>query len=155
MTRGKEKNRVVISGLGLVTPLGNEVATTWQNLLEGKSGIGQIRKWGDLDEMKNLYNLPSDFPFMAGEIEDFDIREILKERKSNCDRADLKRIKQMDPFIEYACAASLEAVADSGLALPLVNGEKVGVIIGSGRGRTQTWEEQHRRMLAGKKLSPL
>ena len=154
MTRGKEKNRVVISGLGLVTPLGNEVATTWQNLIEGKSGIGQIRKWGDLDEMKNLYNLPSDFPFMAGEIEDFDIREILKERKSNCDRADLKRIKQMDPFIEYACAASLEAVADSGLALPLVDEEKVGVIIGSGRGGAQTWEEQHHRMLAGKKLSP-
>ena len=154
MTRGREKNRVVISGLGLVTPLGNDVTTTWQNLLEGKSGIGQIRKWGDLDKMKNLYNLPSDFPFMAGEIEDFDIRKILQSRKSNCDRADLKRSKQMDPFIEYACAASMEAVANAGLTIPFAHKHKVGVVIGSGQGGTQSWEEQHRRMMAGKKLSP-
>lgn len=154
MTKEREKNRVVVTGLGLVTPLGNDVPRTWQNLLEGKSGIGQIRKWGDLDEIKTLYNLPSDFPFMAGETEDFHIREILRERKFHCDRADLKRSKQMDPFIEYACAASMEAVADSGLALPLVDRDKVGVIIGSGQGGAQTWEEQHQRMLAGKKLSP-
>lgn len=154
MTGNEEKNRVVVTGLGLVTPLGNEVKTTWRNMLEGKSGISRIRKWDNLDELKTRYNLPERFPLIAGETEDFEIREILKERKTNYTRDDLKLISHTDPFIEYACAASLEAVGDAGFALPFINQDRVGVAIGSGQGGMQTLEEQHRRMLAGEKISP-
>lgn len=154
MTGKGEKNRVVVTGLGVVAPLGNDVETTWRRILAGRSGISRIRKWQDLDEITTQYNLPDRFPFIAGETKDFDIRKIVEERKGNCAREDLKRIRQTDPFIEYACAAGLEAVGDAGLTLPLMNKDRVGVAIGSGQGGIQTWEEQHRRMLAGKKLSP-
>ena len=154
MTGKGEKKRVVVTGLGLVTSLGNEAKTTWKNILGGKSGISRIRKWHDLDEIRKRYNLPDRLPLIAGEIKAFDIREILQERKENCTREDLKRIRQIDPFIGYACASSLEAVRSAGHGLPFANSAKVGVSIGSGQGGVQTWEEQHTRMLAGKKLSP-
>lgn len=148
------KNRVVVTGLGLVTPLGNDVPGTWRNVVDCKSGIHGIRKWGDLDELKGAYKLPDTFPFMAGEVVDFDIKAILGSWRNGSDRGDLKRLKQMDPFIEYACAASLQAVLDAGFEVPFANSQEVGVVIGSGQGGAQTWEEQHRRMLAGKKISP-
>jgi 3-oxoacyl-[acyl-carrier-protein] synthase II len=154
MVTAIEKRRVVVTGLGLVTPLGNDTHATWRNILIDKSGIRRIGKWGDLDKIRIEYNLSEDFPFIAGEIRDFDIRQLLEERKVNLTREDLKRIKQIDPFIEYACAASLEAVGDANLEVPFQNKDRVGVAIGSGQGGIQTWEEQHRRMLAGKKLSP-
>ena len=149
-----EKRRVVVTGLGLVTPLGNDVNATWRNILNDKSGIRRISKWGDLDRIRVEYNLAEDFPLIAGEIRDFDINQVLKERRTDLTREDLKRVRQIDPFIEYACAASLEAVGDAGLGVPFKNKDKVGVAIGSGQGGIQTWEEQHRRMLTGKKLSP-
>ncbi|UCG11910.1 MAG: beta-ketoacyl-ACP synthase II [Deltaproteobacteria bacterium] len=154
MAEDGNRRRVVATGLGLVTPLGNNVQLTWQSMLKGKSGISTIRKWGDLDEIRNQYNLPQGFPSIAGEVKDFDISEILRERKANHTRDDTKRLKQTDPFIAHACAASLEAVKDSGLSLPFPDKDRVGVAIGSGQGGIQTLEEQHRRMLAGKKLSP-
>ena len=149
-----ERHRVVVTGLGLVTPLGNDIKTTWRNILAGQSGISRISKWENLDEMRVRYNLPDRLPSIAGEVKNCNFEEIIRERKINCTREDLKRIRQIDPFIAYACAASLEALRDAGLTLPLANSDKVGVAIGSGQGGVQTWEEQHRRMLAGKKLSP-
>ncbi len=154
MTGNGEKNRVVVTGLGLVTSLGNDVKTTWTRILESKSGISRISKWENLDDMIARYNLPNRFPLIAGETKNFKIKEIIQQRKINSTREDFKRIRQIDPFIGYACAASLEAVRDAGLALPFTNSAKVGVSIGSGQGGVQTWEEQHRRMMAGKKLSP-
>ena len=131
MTGKGEKRRVVVTGLGLVTSLGNEAKTTWRNILEGKSGISRIRKWHDLDQIRGRYNLPDRLPLIAGEIKAFDMREILQERKENCTREDFKRIRQIDPFIGYACAASLEAVRSAGHGLPFANSAKVGVSIGS------------------------
>lgn len=154
MTKTGEKNRVVVTGLGLVTSLGNNVETTWTNILKGKSGVSRIRKWDDLNEVRSRYSLPDNFPLIGGEIKNFDINKILTERKKNYTKEDFKLVKQSDPFITYACATSLEAVRDAELELPFINSDKVGVAIGSGQGGIQTWEEQHKRMLAGKKLSP-
>jgi 3-oxoacyl-[acyl-carrier-protein] synthase II len=154
MTRTNEKRRVVITGLGLVTPLGNNVNTTWKNMLKSESGISHVRKWNDFNNLSNKYNLPDNFPLIAGEIKDFDIKQIITDRKTDCTKEDLKLIRQIDPFIEYACAASLEAIRDADLELPFINADEVGVAIGSGQGGIQTWEEQHERMLSGKKLSP-
>lgn len=154
MNRIREKKRVVVTGIGSVTSLGNNMDTTWQNILKNNSGISQIKKWGDLDEIRNKYNLPEKFPFIAGEVKDFDINKILRDYKTDCSLEDYKLIKQIDPFAEYVCAASLEAVKDAGLKFPFINGNKVGVVIGSGQGGIQTLEQQHRRMISGKKLSP-
>jgi 3-oxoacyl-[acyl-carrier-protein] synthase II len=154
MTRTGKKRRVGVTGLGLITPLGNNVSTTWENMLKGESGISNVMKWDDFDELREKYNLPDNFPVSAGEIKDFDIKQLVTARKTNCTKKDLKLVSQIDPFIEYACAASLEAVKDAELQLPFINSAKVGVAIGSGQGGIQTWEEQHRRMLTGKRLSP-
>jgi 3-oxoacyl-[acyl-carrier-protein] synthase II len=154
MAMMREIHRVVVTGLGLVTPLGTDVSGTWTKLVNGESGIGGIQKWGDLDQLKSRYNLSDNFPLIAGEVKGFDFQEMLRARKGVLGREDVKRVKQMDPFIAYACAASLEAVADAGLALPVVNSERTGVAIGSGQGGAQTWEEQYRRMAEGKRLSP-
>ena len=74
-------NRVVVTGLGMVTSLGLDVSTTWQAMLAGKSGIDWITQWGDLDEVKAKFNLAEDFPLIAGEVKNFDIKEIVKQRK--------------------------------------------------------------------------
>ena len=154
MVRAKRINRVAVTGLGLVTSLGNDASKTWSNTVSGKSGIDSIRRWGNLSEIKDKYSLPDNFPSIGGEVKEFHFEEILTQRKQNLTRIDLKRTKQMDPFALYACAASLEAVMDARLEVPFENSDYVGVIIGSSHGGTQTWEEQYQRMIAGKKLSP-
>jgi 3-oxoacyl-[acyl-carrier-protein] synthase II len=154
MGKAKQINRVAITGVGLVSSLGNDACKTWSEVVSGKSGIDRITGWGNLCEISDKYNLPDNFPLFAGEVKRFHFEEILTQRKNNVTRGDLKRIKQMDPFIQYACAASLEAVTDARLELPVENSDCVGVVIGSGQGGIQTWEEQHQRMLAGKKVSP-
>ncbi|MFC1828560.1 beta-ketoacyl-ACP synthase II [Thermodesulfobacteriota bacterium] len=148
--------RVVVTGLGLITPLGLDVATTWKAMLDGKSGIDWIANWGDLDAVKEKYNLPDDFPFIAGEIKGFNIKDLIKQRKPGYTREDLKQVKYMDPFIQFADAAALEAVADSGANLESgeIDPNRVGVIIGSGQGGIQTLETEFNRLLKGKKVSP-
>ena len=94
-----ERHRVVVTGLGLVTPLGNDIKTTWRNILAGQSGISRISKWENLDEMRVRYNLPDRLPSIAGEVKNCNFEEIIRERKINCTREDLKRIRQIDPFI--------------------------------------------------------
>lgn len=152
----KAPKRVVVTGLGLITPLGLDVPSTWEAILQSKSGIGLISSWGDLEKIKEEYNLPPDFPFIAGEIKGFDIKEMIKQRKKPFSKEDLKQTKYMDPFIEYADAASLEAIADSKARLEEgeINPYRVGVIIGSGQGGIQTLEKEHKRLLEGKKVSP-
>jgi len=156
MGKTTELKRVVVTGLGLITPLGLDVPSTWQAMLDGQSGIDWISSWGELDKIKDKYNLQEDFPFIAGEISGFNIKDIIKQRKVGFTKDDLKQTKYMDPFIEYADAAALEAVADSGARLE--NGDidpnRIGVIIGSGQGGIQTLEREHLRLLSGKKVSP-
>ncbi len=156
MSKTQALRRVVVTGLGLVTPLGLDVPSTWQAMLDCRSGIDWIANWGDLEKIKEKYKLSDEFPFIAGEVKGFNIKDIIKQRKPAFSKADLKQTKYMDPFIEYADAAALEAVADSGAHLE--NGDidptRVGVIVGTGQGGIQTLEREHLRLLEGKKVSP-
>ncbi|HEU4584567.1 MAG TPA: beta-ketoacyl-ACP synthase II [Gemmatimonadaceae bacterium] len=118
------KRRVVVTGLGAITPVGNDVATTWRALLEGKSGAGPITKF-------DASNFAVRF---ACEVKDFDPHLYM----------DRKEAKRADSFTQYAVAAAVQAMRDAGLAEG--NGyepERTGVIIGSGIGGLQTFEEQH------------
>ena len=156
MRKTIELKRVVITGLGMVTSLGLDVQSTWKAMIAGKSGIDYITQWGDLEDIKKKYNLSEDFPLIAGEVKQFDIKEIVKQRKYGFSKDDLKQTKYMDPFIQYSYAATLEAIADANVNLD--NGEvdpyRVGVIIGSGLGGPKSWENEFDRFLKGKKVSP-
>jgi len=122
-----EKRRVVVTGLGLVTPVGIGVKTSWEALLEGRSGIGVIRTFDS-----------SDLPVhIAGEVKDFDPLEYIEP----------KEVKKMDRFIHFAVAASTMAMEDSGLTVTAENAERVGVIIGSGIGGLPAIEHYHKTYL--------
>jgi len=116
--------RVVITGLGAVTPLGLTVEDTWTALCAGRSGIGPITRFD-----------ASGFPVtIAGEVKGFDPNLYLEK----------KDVKKMDTFIHYACAAGHMAVADAGLRVDAANAERVGVYIGSGIGGLRAIEEWHK-----------
>lgn len=119
-----EKRRVVITGLGLITPLGIGVESSWKAFIEGRSGIGRI----------TCFDAP-DLPVqIAGEVKDFDPSLYMEQ----------KEIKKMDRFIHFALAASTMAIEDSGLKITDENAERVGVIIGSGIGGLPAIEHYHR-----------
>jgi len=118
------KRRVVVTGLGAITPVGNDVATTWRALLEGKSGAGPITK----------FDASSFAVRFACEVKDFDPYLYM----------DRKEAKRADSFTQYAVAAAVQAMRDAGLAEGSgYDPERTGVIIGSGIGGLQTFEEQH------------
>lgn len=131
------KRRVVITGVGLVTPLGNNTRETWQGLLDGRSGVGPITRFD-----------ASQFPTrIAAEVKNFNSAEFVEKKEA----------KKMDTFIHYALAASELAMRDAGLT-PWDNaeGERVGVIIGSGIGGFATIEAEHQVLLTQgpKRISP-
>ena len=142
MKKTIELKRVVVTGLGMVTSLGLDVPTTWEAMIAGKSGIDQITQWGDLEEVKTQFKLGEDFPIIAGEVKDFNIKDLVKQRKIGFSKEDLKQIKYMDPFTQFAYAATLEAVSDADVNLEQgeVDADRVGVIIGTGLGGPKTWE---------------
>ncbi|MCZ6526880.1 MAG: beta-ketoacyl-ACP synthase II [Gammaproteobacteria bacterium] len=108
------KRRVVVTGLGLVTPVGNTVADTWQNIVAGVSGVAPI-----------TYFDTSDFSVrIGGSIKDFRPEDYISK----------KDVKKMDPFIHYGIAAGMQAFADSGLEITEENAHRIGVAIGSGIG---------------------
>jgi 3-oxoacyl-[acyl-carrier-protein] synthase II len=118
------RRRVVVTGLGAVTPVGNDVPTTWRALVEGQSGAAPITKF-------DASNFPVRF---ACEVKDFDA-SLYMERKE---------AKRADPFTQYAVSCAVQAMDDAGLA----NGasydpDRIGVIMGSGIGGLKTFEEQH------------
>lgn len=115
-------NRVVITGLGALTPLGNNVKTYWQNLLAGKSGAATITRF-DASLFRTQF---------ACELKDFNITDHL-------DKAELKRT---DTFTQYALVAADEAIKDSGFDLGKMDPFDVGIIWGSGQGGMETFEEQ-------------
>lgn len=118
-----EKRRVVVTGIGAVTPLGNDAGTTWNNVIEGVSGIGPITRLNS-----------DDFPAkVAAEVKEFNVENFI----------DRKDARKMDRFTHYAVAASLMAVKDSGLEITDENAPRVGVWIGSGIGGMETFEQQH------------
>lgn len=117
-----EKKRVVITGIGAVTPLGNDADTTWKNLIDGKSGIGPLTRLN-----------PEDYPAkVAAEVKDFEIEAYLEKKEA----------RKMDRFTHYAIAASIMAVKDANLTINEENAERVGVWIGSGIGGMETFETQ-------------
>jgi 3-oxoacyl-[acyl-carrier-protein] synthase II len=117
------RRRVVVTGVGLVSPLGVGTDATWQALLGGKGGIGPITRFD-----------ASDYPSrIAGEVKGFDPRDYM----------DKKDVKKSDTFIHYALAASRFAMEDSGLVIDEGNADDVGVIIGSGIGGLPLIEATH------------
>ncbi|NCP77729.1 MAG: beta-ketoacyl-ACP synthase II [Desulfuromonadales bacterium] len=128
--------RVVVTGLGVVSPLGTGVEKTWDGLIHGRSGIDRITRFDASD-------LPTQ---IAGEVRDFNPEEYI----------DKKEIKKMDLFIQYGLAASGEALADSGFEITSENAERVGVIVGSGLGGLPTIEHYHSVLLERgyKKITP-
>ena len=149
--------RVVVTGLGLITPLGNDVPTVWQRLLAGVSGIGQIGFMAqNLAEFRERFRAPEDFPCIAGEVNDFNLKEILLARKHSLTKEDQKLIKYTDRYSQLAVAASLEAVNHYGLQLAEEDPDRMGIIIASGMGGVGTWEEQHENLLkyGVRKVSP-
>lgn len=108
------KRRVVITGLGIVSPVGNDITTAWDNIVNGRSGIGRITHFD-----------PSAFTAqIAGEVKDFDVTKYISAKET----------KQMDTFIHYGIAAGVQAWQDAGLEITEDNADRVGVIVGSGIG---------------------
>jgi 3-oxoacyl-[acyl-carrier-protein] synthase II len=121
------KRRVVVTGLGLITPLGIGVEKTWSALCAGKSGVRRITKF---DPSKHACQI-------AGEVTDFNPADYIEK----------KEIKKMDTFIHYAVGASQMAVDDSGLKVTKENADRVGVYIGSGIGGLPAIEAYHKILL--------
>lgn len=130
------KNRVVITGLGAVTPLGNNVAETWEAICRGKSGAAPITR----------FDCTSFETKIAAEVKGFDALRYINK----------KELRRLDDFIIYALAAAEMAVTDSGLAVGKEAAERTGVIIGSGIGGLATIEREKVAILQGgpRKMSP-
>ncbi|HEX9501473.1 MAG TPA: beta-ketoacyl-ACP synthase II [Thermoanaerobaculia bacterium] len=121
------KRRVVITGIGMISPLGIGNDVTWQGLLEGRSGIGCITKFD-----------PTNFACkIAGEVKGFNPEDWIEK----------KEVKKSDTFIHYAIAAAQMAVSDSGIDTKKEDADRFGVIIGSGIGGLPLIEEMHQKML--------
>lgn len=121
------KRRVVVTGIGAVTPLGNNAQTSWGNVKEGKSGVGPLTRL-------NADEYPAK---VAAEVKDFNAEEFI----------DRKDARKMDRFTHYAIAASLMAVEDAKLEINDQNAERIGVWIGSGIGGMETFENQFETFL--------
>lgn len=131
------KRRVVVTGLGAVTPIGNTVPEFWQGIREGRVGIGEITRF-DTESFKVK---------LAAEVKDFDTAE----------RMDPKAAKRMERFSQYAVAAAREAFADADLHLEEEDPFRAGVIVGSGIGSLETVESEYAKILKGnvKRVAPL
>ncbi|MFA5119330.1 MAG: beta-ketoacyl-ACP synthase II [Candidatus Omnitrophota bacterium] len=131
------ENRVVVTGLGIISPVGNDVASFWNSLKEGKSGIGPL----------TTFDASAFDSHIAGEVKGFDhlLYGISK-----------KDTHRMEKFVQYAIACSKQAIADSALDLEKEDKERIGVIIGSGIGSLRIIEEEHQVYLKGgpSRLSP-
>ena len=120
------ERRVVVTGMGCVTPLGNDLPTTWNNLVDGKNGIGPITKFDTTDFKAKL----------AAEVRDFDPKLYMEK----------PQILHSDLYAQLAMAAAVQAMEDSGIA-GTVPGERMGVYIGTGIGGIQTFEAEHSKLL--------
>lgn len=121
------KNRVVVTGMGAVTPIGNNAVDFWQGIKEGKCGIGTITAF-DITNFKST---------LAAEVKGFNPE----------DHMDKKEVKRMDRYCQLGMAAADEAYKDAGLETATIDRDRFGVIVGSGIGGLITIEEQHSRLL--------
>lgn len=125
--------RVVITGIGAVTPVGNDIDTMWNSLINGKAGIDYIKGF-DTEKLKVK---------VAAEVKDFDATKYIEK----------KDLRKTDLFCQYAIAAAVQAVEDSGI-VGTVEDERFGVYVGSGTGGMHTFFAQCENMIAEKKISP-
>ena len=131
------KRRVVVTGLGAVTPIGNTVEEFWQNIKDGTVGIGEITRFDAAD-----YKVKLD-----AEVKNFDATQ----------RMDKKAAKRMERFSQYAVAAAKEALEDSGICMEKEDAFRAGVIVGSGIGSLSIVESEYEKILDGKvnRVNPL
>ncbi len=121
------QRRVVVTGVGLITPVGNSVEATWSALMQGRSGVDYIKKF-------DVEKFPVKF---AAEVKDFDPLDYVEKKEA----------RKMGAFIHYAIAASDEAIKDSGLQITEENAEQVGTYISSGIGDFWAIEREHSKLL--------
>jgi 3-oxoacyl-[acyl-carrier-protein] synthase II len=128
--------RVVITGIGVVSPIGNSKAEFWSSIINGRGGIGPITKF-DVSEHTSK---------IAGEVKNFDASQLLNSKES----------RRMDGFVQYALVAADEAIKDSKLNLEAENPQRIGCLVASGIGGLTTIEEQHKILLekGAKRVSP-
>ncbi len=130
------RRRVVVTGLGIVCPVGNNVKQAWTNIREGKSGITRITRFDASPFASQI----------AGEVKDFDIGQVLTPKEA----------RRVDLFIHYGIAAAAEAIKDAGLEANPKDAERVGLNVGSGIGGLPLIEDTHRALMEGgpRKISP-
>ncbi|MCH7830634.1 MAG: beta-ketoacyl-ACP synthase II [Proteobacteria bacterium] len=130
------KRRVVITGMGIISPVGSRLEDAWRNVCEGVSGTQLL---DDVD----VSSLPTR---IAGLVKDFDVDAYLSKKDQ----------RKNDPFIHYGVAATMDALRDSGIEINEANGHEIGIAMGAGIGGIKTIEDNHNKMLAGgaRKVSP-
>jgi 3-oxoacyl-[acyl-carrier-protein] synthase II len=130
------RRRVVVTGLGIVSPVGNTVQQAWSNVLAGKSGIGRVTRFDPSRIASRI----------AGEVKDFDVSQYLSPKEA----------RRMDTFIHYGIAAGLQAWRDSGMQITPENAEQVGVNFGSGIGGLPLIEAMHEELRTNgpRRISP-
>lgn len=129
------KRRVVITGLGIVSPVGTGITQAWQNIIDGKSGITRITRFD-----ASLFTSQ-----IAGEVKGFDVNQYISAKDA----------RRMDLFMHYGLAAGIDAIKDAGIEVTEQNAERIGVNIGSGIGGLPMIEDSHNDFLAGsRKISP-
>jgi 3-oxoacyl-[acyl-carrier-protein] synthase II len=131
------KRRVVITGLGIVSPVGNDVAGAWASILAGRSGIGAVTRF-------DASSFPTHF---GGEIRELNLEPYMSAKDA----------RRMDAFMQYGVVAGMQAMRDSGLIVTEANSERIGVLMGSGMGGLESIEETYDKYLethSPKKVSP-
>lgn len=130
------KNRVVITGIGAITPIGNNAKDFWNGIKEGKCGINEITAFDTADYKAKL----------AAEVKDFKVEDYIDKREA----------RRMDKYCQFAMVAADEAVKDAELNMEEVDSERFGVMVGSGIGGIATIEEQHKKLMekGPKRISP-
>jgi 3-oxoacyl-[acyl-carrier-protein] synthase II len=130
------RRRVVITGLGIVSPVGNSVGSAWENLVAGRSGIDRITRFDAA-----AFNCQ-----IAGEVKGFQIEEYVAAKEA----------RHMDTFIHYGMAAGIQAVRDSGIEITDLNAERIGIVVGSGIGGLPLIEATHTDLVerGPRKISP-
>ena len=118
-----QKRKVVVTGLGVLAPNGNTTSEYWKALTAGKSGIGPIESFDASDLSVRI----------AGELKDFDPQSFF----------DRKELRKLDPFTIYHLVSSEEAIKNSSIDFDKTDGDRIGVIIGTGIGGIQTLENEH------------
>jgi 3-oxoacyl-[acyl-carrier-protein] synthase II len=131
------KRRVVVTGLGVVSPVGNDTASAWESILTGRSGIAPVTRF-------DTTNFPTHF---GGEIRQLDLEAYMSAKDA----------RRMDAFMQYGVVAGMQAMRDSGLQVTEANSDRIGVLMGSGMGGLESIEEAYDKYLENrspKKVSP-